>query len=118
MLGGFPVSWKTRKQTIAELLWLQNLLHSPSIDHSHVMELVYDNKVTIHIAATPVFHERTKHVEIDCHFVHDHLKERRISTRHASSALQLANIFTKALGQDCFHFLLHKLGIFGVHAPT
>ncbi|KAA3466822.1 Copia protein [Gossypium australe] len=88
-----------------ELKWLKGLLQFLGVVHSGSIRLYYDNQSTLHIAANPVYHERTKHIE-------------NIKTTHVRSSLQLADIFTKALGIDQFQFLLGKLGISNLHAPT
>ncbi|OWM65083.1 hypothetical protein CDL15_Pgr028801 [Punica granatum] len=134
-LGGCPISWKAKKQTTvrrssaeaeyhsmaiptAKLVWLRGLLCSLGVDQSQPTELHSDNQAAIYIVANPVFHKRTKHIEIDCHFVRDHLKKGHIITRYLSSSHHLADIFTKALGQDRFQALLRKLGTIDIHAPT
>lgn len=134
-LGGCPISWRTKKQTTvsrssaeaeyramaattAELLWLRGLLRSLGVHLSQPMVLMSDNQSAIQIAANPVFHERTKHIEIDCHFIREHIHSGHLITRHVSSAAQLADIFTKALGRDRFQLLSRKLGILNIHAPT
>lgn len=87
---GFSRSWKAKKQsTIAcssaeaeyrvlaattnELIWLQQLLLDFHIHLSNSALIFCDNNATIYIASNPIFHEQTKHIEIDCHFVHNNL---------------------------------------------
>lgn len=98
-LGDSPVTWKFKKQitvslssakveyrsmrrVTAELAWPTRLLHEfnvPSLIH---VPIHCDNLAAIHIARNIVFHERTKHVEIDCHFVREKLQDGLISLEH------------------------------------
>ena len=66
-------------QSICEIMWLHQLLAGVIIT-SVLAKLCYDNQAVLHIASNPVFHERTKHIEIDCHFVCEKIQLGLIST--------------------------------------
>ncbi|XP_024006627.1 uncharacterized protein LOC112083125 [Eutrema salsugineum] len=135
MLGDSPVAWKTKKQetvscssteaeyramsfTTRELKWNRAILSSLGISHTQAMHLHCDSKSALHIAANPVFHERIKHLENDCHFLRDEIQNGSLTTSHISTTEQLADIFTKALGSSQLMYLRRKLGICDLHAPT
>lgn len=56
-------------QATCELQWLQFLFADFGLNISSPAFLYCDNEATLHIAASPIFHERTKHIELDCHFI-------------------------------------------------
>lgn len=62
-------------QVSAELTWLVRLLKELGVTQLKPVRLFCDNQYALHIARNPVFHERTKHIEIDCHFTREKVLE-------------------------------------------
>lgn len=127
-LGKTSISWKSKKQvtvsrsfaeakyrsmasTVCELQWVTHLLQDFGISLSYPIPLKCDNKVAIHISKNDVFHERTKHIEIDCHIVRKNYKEDFVKPVYVSTKAEVADFLTKALGASSFQSLCSKLGL-------
>jgi len=127
-LGSSLVSWKTKKQktvakspaeaeyravsaTTSELEWLYHLLQDFHVDLPLPITMYCDNKAAMHIVANPIFHERTKHLRVDCHYTRDKLLEGFLQIAYVPSKGQLADLLTKPLGEVHHHLLTSRLGL-------
>ena len=113
-LGGNLISWMARKQATvsrssteaeykalanatAEMMWVQKLLTELRIQHPSAARLWCDNLGAKYLSANPIFHARTKHIEIDFHFVRERVTNKLLDIRFINSADQLADGFAKAV---------------------
>lgn len=113
-LGCNLISWCARKQATvsrssteaeyksladanAEVMWIQKLLEEFGISHPRATLLWCDNIGATYLSANPVFHARTKHIEIDYHFVRERVAAKLLDIRFISTTDQVADGFTKAL---------------------
>ncbi|GJT04473.1 gag-pol polyprotein [Tanacetum coccineum] len=104
--------YRVMAMTISGIVWLRWLLANMGAHITSPTPLYSDNRSAIQIASNTVFHERTKHIEIDCHFTRHHLQAGTISLSFVLSALQIAYIFTKPHSGPRFPFLSDKLSMF------
>lgn len=128
LLGNSPISWKSKRQsvvarssaeaeyrsmalTICEVMWLKQLLRDLGMRHIGNTLVHCDNQAALAIASNPVHHEKTKHVDIDCHFIRDKTNEGIIQPTYVPTKEQIADVFTKLLTTTQHQFLLSKLGV-------
>ncbi|CAH9118288.1 unnamed protein product [Cuscuta europaea] len=134
-LGKSLVSWKSKKQSTVsrssseaeyralasltcELQWIKYLSDSLSAKLSTPFSVFSDSQSAIQIAKNPTFHERTKHIEIDCHITRIKLQEGLLHLLHVSSANQLADVLTKSLHPKSFDTAISNLGLLNIHDPS
>lgn len=129
MLDNSPISWKSKKQhtvskstseaeyralssAATEVTWLVRLLAKLGLTDLRPVTLYCDNQSAIHLAHNPIQHERTKHIDIDCHFTREKILEGLIHLAYVPTSQQLADLFTKALPSTKLLPLLSKLGVY------
>ncbi|RVW26484.1 Retrovirus-related Pol polyprotein from transposon RE2 [Vitis vinifera] len=129
---GNLVTWRSKKQSvvarssaeaevramaqgICEGIWLNRLLEELRVPLKHPMVLYCDNQAAISIAKNPVHHDRTKHVEIDRHFIKEKIEEGVFKVNYTPTNCQTADILTKALARVNFEDLTEKLGMINIY---
>ncbi|GJY80629.1 ribonuclease H-like domain-containing protein [Tanacetum coccineum] len=103
---------------VAETAWLRNLLLELHMPLSSATLVYCDNVSAIYLTSNPVQHQRTKHIEIDIHFVRDMVARGHVRVLHVSSRYQYADIFTKGLPFTLFEEFRSSLSVRSSSAPT
>ncbi|MCO5606038.1 hypothetical protein L7F22_060225 [Adiantum nelumboides] len=127
-LGSGIVSWISKKQpTVAlssteaeykaacfaacEAVWLRRILTDLGVQVATATTLQCDNQSCMAIAKNPVFHARTKHIEIQYHYVRELIEDEIIELEYCPTLENQADIFTKPLPSNLHYQHLHQLGI-------
>lgn len=110
------ISWKSKKQNtvskssaeaeyrsmekaIAQIIWLIGLYEELGMQLKLPVKLYCNSKAALQITANPIYHERTKHIEIECHFIKEKIQGGLICTKHEATNLHVADILAKGLGK-------------------
>lgn len=132
-LGDSLVSWNSKKQntisrssteaeyhssatTVAELIWIVGLLKDIDFQIKLPVDIYSDSKAEMHIAANPVYYERIRHIEIDCHFIREKILQGLITTKYIHIKEQPVDILTKGLNKVQHEYLSSKLGVYNIFA--
>nr|GEY97948.1 cysteine-rich RLK (receptor-like protein kinase) 8 [Tanacetum cinerariifolium] len=118
---GLGILYANHGHRIAEGFTDADYAGCPNTSHSTTGYCVFvgGNLVSwknIYIATNPVFHERTKHIEVDCHFTREKLEDGTITTPHIRTESQLADVLTKAFPGTRIDSICNKLGMINIYA--
>ncbi|KAK6140717.1 hypothetical protein DH2020_025535 [Rehmannia glutinosa] len=94
-----------------DLVWIQALFAELGLHLESPAVLWCDNSSAISLASNPVFHQRTKHIEIDIHFIREKVQNKVVDVRFIPSESQIADRLTKPLSLQRFQFLCSKLSL-------
>ena len=103
---------------ICEGMWIKSILEELKIGISKPMKLYCDNRAAISMAHNPVQHDRTKHVEIDRHFIKEKLESGNLCIPYVPLDGQIADVFTKGLGVQHFLKILLRVGVENIFEPA
>ncbi|RVW92973.1 Retrovirus-related Pol polyprotein from transposon RE1 [Vitis vinifera] len=133
--GGNLVMWRSKKQNviaissaeaefrvvahgICEIMWIRRLLEELKMTGSSPMKLYCDNKAAISVAHNPILHDRTKHVEVDKHFIKEKIDKGLVCMTYIPTEEQVVDVFTKGLHKRQFDFLVGKLAMEDIFKPA
>ena len=132
LIWGNLVTWRSKKQIVVarssvevelravthgmcEILWLKMILEELKVMVKKPMKVYCDNKAAINISHNPVHHDRTKHVEVDRHFIKEKIDKGAVCMTYVPTTEQVANMLTKSLSRPLFGKLINKLGMYNLY---
>jgi histone deacetylase 1/2 len=108
--------YRSMANTTAELMWIQSLLQELKVPY-HVPTLLCDNLSAVSLAHNPVLHARTKHIELDIHFVREKVLSKQLTVLHVPAPDQLADSLTKPVSLSSFDSIRTKLKVISSLKP-
>ncbi|MCP4491938.1 MAG: DDE-type integrase/transposase/recombinase [Gammaproteobacteria bacterium] len=128
-LAGAAISWRSKTQTVIalssavaeyialaaatqEAVWLRRLMKNLQQQQNEPTLILEDNTSAISMANNPVFHGRTKHIDIKNHFVREKVKEKVVRLKYCPTKEMVADLMTKALSKELFELQRKGLGLF------
>lgn len=96
---------------ICESLWLNTLFQELAFKHNSLTTLHYDTISVLYFAKNPIYHEHTKHTDLDCHFIREEIKRKEIQLDYANKYDQVVDFLTKAVTKKELSNVLSKSSI-------
>lgn len=133
VMGGGPVTWKSQRQkkvTLStteaedaaacegarEVVWIRQLLSDIGVSEEKATVLKIDNQSALRLIQNSEVHARTKHFDVQLHFVRESCKSKIIDVRYVRSERQLADIFTKPLSRNKFNENVENLNVSEIYS--
>ena len=101
-----------------KFIWLRHFLQELRFGKDEQMKLICDNQAALHMTSNPIFHEMTKHIEVDCHFIREKIALGCMTTNFVNWSDQLVDMFTKSLRCPRIKYICNKLDAFDLYAPA
>jgi hypothetical protein len=128
MLNGGAISWQSCKQrtvalstaeaeyislaeAVKEAVWLRKLLKDFGVTQKEPTCIYEDNQSCIAITQNPVFHPRTKHIDIKYHFTREMIKRSEVQIIYCPTEMMIADCLTKPCGKNKFEYCRTQMGI-------
>lgn len=100
-----------------ESVWLKRVLSEPEQTLKPI-QVYYGNMSAIHIAENPVQHDKSKHIEMDMHFIREKIEDKSINQEYIPTKAQLADLLNKPVSIKVFQTLLPKLGCINIYSQA
>ena len=110
-LSSAEAEYMVASTTSCEAIWLQKLLVNLLKEKMEATSVLCDNQSCIKLSENPVFHDRSKHIDIRCHFIRDCVQCGVVKLQCTPAGEQVADILTKALGKTKFVYFREKMGM-------
>lgn len=132
-LWGNVVTWRSKKEHvvsrsgaeaevrslalgICEGVWIRRVLKDLHIMASLPVQIYYTSISPISMSENPVQHDKSKHVEIDRHFIREQIEGNKVRLVHISTKEQIADLLTKPVSTSTFQYLMSKVGCMNIYA--